>query len=255
MTDDENGCAIHADLLSTVARRFPTSAAHRMPARRRTTASQTVPSARVRRASGAIAKADAFHPKGSSAESETDDADLVAAIAGGDRIALAHLYDRYAPLLLALALRIMSDRAEAEDVLHDVLLEAWQRAGEYDERRGSVRAWLVTRLRSRAMDERLGASRRARLVRDNLVSLTPPSTAAPNSDRGDGERVRRGLADLPAELGVVVDLIYCEGLSTKAAGSRLCIPSGTVKSRLARAMTYLRQRFGTDAKGSICGAA
>ena len=201
-----------------------------------------------------MTKMMASNQRRSGGERETDDAALVAAIARGNRLAMASLYDRYAPSLLALATRILGDRVHAEDVLHDSLLEAWRRAGEYDESRGSVRAWLVTRVRSRALDEHLGSARRARLLRDNRVPLASLCWRAPDSDRSDGERVRRGLADLPAELGVVVDMVYYEGLSARAIGSRLRIPSGTVKSRLARAMTYLRRYLGPDASGSACGA-
>jgi RNA polymerase sigma-70 factor, ECF subfamily len=201
-----------------------------------------------------MTKMIALNQSRSSGEREMDDAALVAAIARGDRVAMANLYDRYAPSLLALATRVVGDRVHAEDVLHDSLLEAWRRAGEYDENRGSVRAWLVTRVRSRALDEQLGSARRARLLRDNRVPLASACYRAPDADRSDGERVRRGLADLPAELGVVVDLVYYEGLSARAIGSRLRIPSGTVKSRLARAMMYLRRYLGADAPGSACGA-
>src|SRR4051794_20168042 len=67
------------------------------------------------------------------------DATLVRAIADGDREALAGLYDRYAPGLMAVGQRILGDRREAEDVLHDVFLEVWRAAADYDESRGSVR--------------------------------------------------------------------------------------------------------------------
>jgi RNA polymerase sigma-70 factor (ECF subfamily) len=65
---------------------------------------------------------------------------LVAAIANGDRAALAELYDRYAPVLLAIGVQRLGDRGEAEEVLHDVFTEAWARAGHYDPSRGTVRA-------------------------------------------------------------------------------------------------------------------
>ena len=67
------------------------------------------------------------------------DAELVVAIARGDRDALAALYDRFAGLLLALGLRIVRDRREAEDLLHDVFLEVWRSAKDYDPARGRVR--------------------------------------------------------------------------------------------------------------------
>ena len=86
------------------------------------------------------------------AATDEDDVALVRAMAGGDRRALAALYDRHASYLLALGLRILKNRGEAEDLLHDVFLEVWRSAGDYDLNRGRVRTWLVIRMRSRALD-------------------------------------------------------------------------------------------------------
>ena len=163
---------------------------------------------------------------------------------------MAALYDRYAPLMLAMAVRIVGNRVQAEDLLHDVLLEAWHRAGEYDPERGSVRAWLVTRLRSRALDERLGAARRAELVRSKLPPLDDTTTPASELAAMDGAHVRREVAGLPPELAAVIDLAYFEGLSAAEIGVRLAIPCGTVKSRLARAMVLLRRHFLNEARGA-----
>src|SRR5436190_20568735 len=93
-----------------------------------------------------------------------DGARLVSAVVGGDRAALAGLYDRHAPILLALGARILGDRALAEDVLHDVFLEAWHHAAEFDGGRGTVRAWLITRMRSRCLDRRGKVVRGARIA-------------------------------------------------------------------------------------------
>src|SRR5690349_1771596 len=93
-----------------------------------------------------------------------EDARLVAAVAAGDKGALAALYDRHARLLLVLGLRILQERAAAEDVLHDVFIEAWHQAAAFDPARGTVRAWLVMRMRSRLLDRRAQARRRARLA-------------------------------------------------------------------------------------------
>src|ERR1041385_7882142 len=83
---------------------------------------------------------------------DAEDESLVAAMAAGDRAALATLYDRHAPLLLGLALRILRERRDAEDLLHDVFLEAWRTAKDFDPNRGRVRTWLAIRMRSRALD-------------------------------------------------------------------------------------------------------
>ena len=84
-------------------------------------------------------------------------------MAAGDRDALGALYDLHAPMLLGLAKRMLGSQAAAEDLLHDVFLEVWHHAAEYDPARGAVRAWLIVRTRSRALD-RLG-----RTVRDARV--------------------------------------------------------------------------------------
>jgi RNA polymerase sigma-70 factor, ECF subfamily len=182
--------------------------------------------------------------------SRLGDEALVLAVARGDRLAMAALYDRYAALLLAVATRIVGNRVQAEDLLHDVLLEAWHRAGEYDPERGTVRAWLVTRVRSRALDDRIGCARRAELVRSKLPSFDETAHAACDDSAADGDHVRREVACLPRDLELVIDLAYFEGLSAVEIGVRLKIPAGTVKSRLARAMALLRRHFLGQARGA-----
>jgi RNA polymerase sigma-70 factor (ECF subfamily) len=168
-------------------------------------------------------------------ESNAPDAALVAALVVGDRDALAELYRRHGGTLLAVALRILGDRAEAEEIVHDVFVEAWRQAVQYDPARGSARAWLVTRARSRALD-RVKAPARARRV---AVESAPEPVAA-EADPSDASRVQRALASLPAEQRAVLELGYFEGLSSTEIAARLDIPVGTVKSRVAAALQRLR---------------
>jgi RNA polymerase sigma-70 factor (ECF subfamily) len=178
-------------------------------------------------------------PRAATSEREAD-AGLVAAIARGDREAFGALYDLHAPIVLGLAKRMLRDQATAEDLVHDVFLEVWRHAAEFDAARGSVRAWLVVRTRSRALD-RLGRSARdARAV--DRVAIDGEDAAMPRGQAAvDGARMRGLLADLPDELRAVLDLAYFEGLSASESAERLGIPTGTVKSRLARALDQLRR--------------
>jgi RNA polymerase sigma-70 factor, ECF subfamily len=164
---------------------------------------------------------------------------LVAAIAAGDRQALGRLYDLHAPLLFGLAKRMLGSAAAAEDLLHDVFLEVWQHAAEYAPDRGSVRAWLVVRTRSRALD-RLGRGARESRVAEQLSTAGEPPHAPSPVASLDGARLRRLLTTLPAELVAVLDLSYFQGLSATEIADQLGIPVGTVKSRLARAIESLR---------------
>lgn len=173
---------------------------------------------------------------------QPDEADtaLVAAIASGDRRALARLYDRYAPALLAIGQRLLGGRREAEDLVHDVFLEAWRQSGHYDPARGSVRAWLMIRLRSRAMDRHRAASA-APVPMDSATRYA--ERAAGGEDPAlapDRSAVRRALADLPSEQRAVLELGYFEGLSSSEIALRTGAPIGTVKSRVATALARLR---------------
>jgi RNA polymerase sigma-70 factor (ECF subfamily) len=162
-----------------------------------------------------------------------DDAQLVTAMAGGSRDALAELYDRYASQLLATARRMLGDRSEAEDLLHDVFLEAWRQAGGYDPARGTVRAWLLIRLRARTLDRI-----RLRNLRATIRVAVPPVTT-PAVEPHDGA-VARALAGLPADQLRAVELAYWQGLSASEIAALDRTPLGTVKSRITAAMAKLR---------------
>jgi len=181
------------------------------------------------------------------------DAALMAALVRGDRDALAALYDRHAGVLLALATRLLGDRTQAEELLHDVFLEAWHHARDFDPARGSVRAWLVTRTRSRAFDRRAARARHGRLSEAAAREHSALSEADADVDAGaplDAARVREQVSRLPPELVTLLELAYFEGLSFSEIGEALAIPLGTVKSRMARALSLLREGMGLPATTS-----
>lgn len=177
----------------------------------------------------------------SGADGERCDSELLAAIGGGDRSALAELYRRHAAYLMGLAMRFLGDQREAEDLLHDVLLEAWQRVAQFDPERGTARAWLATRVRGRALD-------RLR-VRKRRSFEPPPERVAPEDPGLDADRRRAHtavarLSDVQRE---TIELAYFEGLSCSETAGRLGVPVGTVKSRLAAALSTLRKELdGSD---------
>ncbi len=181
-----------------------------------------------------------------------EDEQLLRAAGAGDRAALGQLYDRFAPSLLAVAQRIVGSPREAEDVVHDVFLEAWHRARHYDPQRGTVRTWLMLRLRSRSLD-RLRAARRA-----HAVSLEDSSMAQPTEGRAsdtavraiDGKALSRAVLDLPPDQRAVLELGYFAGQSCAEIATALCVPIGTVKSRMSRAIAHLRRQLGEHEVGA-----
>lgn len=170
---------------------------------------------------------------------DCDDAELVAAMAAGDRAALGIVYDRYASLLMAVGMRVLHESRDAEDVLHEVFVEAWKQATTYDPARGSVRAWLVTRMRSRALDRAKSAVRTRSVALDDA----PVPAARPERSRDDHDRLHNALDTLPTEQRQVLELGYFEGLSSSEIASLLEVPVGTVKSRVAAGLQKLRGAF------------
>src|SRR4051794_30088642 len=89
------------------------------------------------------------------------DRELLRRMAAGDEGALGELYDRWQPLLHSLAMQVLGDADDAEEVLEETFWQAWRQAGRYDESRGAVSTWLTTMVRSRALD-RARARRRVK---------------------------------------------------------------------------------------------
>ena len=183
---------------------------------------------------------------------EEPDIALLRRLAAGEKAALGVLYDRHAGLLLALGVRIVGVRREAEDLVHDVFLEAWRHAGDYQAERGSVKTWLLLRMRSRCLDKvRSHSFARSTPFETETDKEPSRSGAADRHERRlDGARARALLEQLPQGQREVLELGYFEGLSFSEIALQLDIPIGTVKSRVAAAMTKLRADLGVRKEAS-----
>jgi RNA polymerase sigma-70 factor, ECF subfamily len=172
------------------------------------------------------------------------DTELLKLIAGGDVRAVGELYDRYSPTLFPIALRIVRDRSEAEDVLHDAFVAVNERAGQYAPERGTVIAWLVTLVRNLSIDRTRRRERRGALAREVLPHEPPASVRDPErltSDASEREKIRRALAVLPEAQRQTLEVAFFEGLSYPEIAARENVPLGTIKSRAARALAALRE--------------
>ncbi len=163
---------------------------------------------------------------------------LVQRLAARDAGALAEFYDRFAGLVNALALRILRDTADAEDVVQEVFLQAWRQADRFDPRRGTPEAWLCTIARTRALDRlRRRASRR-----EEPAEAAPAAVAAPRPV--EALAVRRALETLSEDQRRALELAYYEGLTQSEIAARLEEPLGTIKTRIRTAMIRLREALG-----------
>ena len=180
----------------------------------------------------------------------SDDLAIVRRMVVGEAEALAELYDRFAPLVLAVARRILGGAGDAEEVLQEAFLQAWNQADRYDAARSSVSTWLVLISRSRALD-RL----RSRGARDRTAAAAaaepPPADTSSRLDehvlhRERQRRVREALAAIPEEQRRVLELAFYGGLSQSEIATRTGTPLGTVKTRALLGMKKLRQELRSE---------
>ncbi len=159
-----------------------------------------------------------------------------------DEDALGQLYDRHASLAFGLALRMVRDRAAAEEVVQDTFLTLWRQAANHVPDRASARSWICTIVRSRAIDRlRHSASKEARdgQLADDLAGLCDTWQLADEAMRA--QAVHRAVEGLPQEQREVLELAYFLGLSQTEISRRTGAPLGTVKGRTRLALERLRR--------------
>jgi RNA polymerase sigma-70 factor, ECF subfamily len=144
---------------------------------------------------------------------------LLPAVAGGDVDAFEQLYDRHSPILYAMLLRILSNAEDAQEVLQEAFVKAWNDASRYDASRGSEIAWLISIARSRGIDRirsrKVRGDREKDAARDNSIrSAAVDGMAAVDSIVASEEQraVRAALAEIPEAQRQALELAYFDGL-------------------------------------------
>ncbi len=174
------------------------------------------------------------------------DAVLMNGMQRGDPDAIERLYDRHAASMLGVAIKVLGGREDAEDLVHDVFMEAWQRSSGFRPERGSVRTWLLVRTRSRAIDRMRALGSARRHARETLAHPPEPQPSqAPEPSRpADQQKAIERLRCLPAAQRDLLELAYFGGLSCSEISKRTGVPLGTVKSRLSSGLEQLRLTLG-----------
>lgn len=169
---------------------------------------------------------------------------LLERLARGEHDALRLLYEGHGAQVLAVTLRVLRRRAEAEEVVQETFLEAWKRAGEYDPKRAPVHGWLLTIARTRAIDRLRSRETAQRTADAQAAEPSDPGRGGPAplelvEARQDRQRLQAALATLPAEQRAALDLAYFEGLTHREIAERTATPLGTVKTRILLGMKKL----------------
>ncbi len=177
--------------------------------------------------------------------SAKDDLGLMQAMAAGDATALSAFYDRHSPLVYATCIRMLGDRATADELLVDIFHELWQRAGQYDATRANPLTFLLTLTRSRAIDRRRGMNKRSNLkLATEAQSLNQPDMHAGALEGviadENARMIRKALADLDPDQRQAIECAYFDGLSHSEIAERLNKPLGTVKTYIRQGLIRLR---------------
>jgi len=183
----------------------------------------------------------------SRAERDALDARAMTRIREGDDAAVAEIYDRYASIAFGLALKIVRDEVEAEDVVHDAFVAVVERADQYRSERGTVVAWLITTVRNLSLDRARRRMRRAQITDDELRHAPHEPVMDPEAATWtayERHAVRKAMAVLPEAQRSTLEIAFFEGLTYPEIAEREGIPLGTVKSRAARALSALRDALG-----------
>ena len=184
---------------------------------------------------------DPFSPPG------PDLGELLTLVARGDQVAFETVYDRVAPAVFGLVLRVLRDSAQSEEVAQEALLEVWRSAERFDPARGTGVAWVMTIAHRRAVDrvrsERAAAEREAR-----AASAAPPPAADEVAETVESsleaERVRHCLDGLTGTQRESITLAYYSCLSYPQVASALGVALGTVKTRIRDGLRRLRDCLG-----------
>jgi RNA polymerase sigma-70 factor (ECF subfamily) len=173
------------------------------------------------------------------------DSELLVRVGAGDEAAFAQLYDRFAPGLYSLILKMVRDEKEAEDVLQEGFTHVWRRATTYDPKRSSAFTWAVMVFRHKAIDRLRSRQRRERLTeRAGGDPLQAPDTDTRSAEapamHEEVAMVRLALDQIPADQKQAVELAFFGGLTHEEIAVRLGTPLGTIKARIRRGLLRLR---------------
>jgi len=181
---------------------------------------------------------------GAAGEQIFTDAQLLALIGRGENWAVSEIYNRYARLVFSIALRTLSDRASADEIVQGVFTKVWQHARNYRVERGKFSTWLISISRHECIDEL--RRRRVRPVtqpcaEELLSGLASNDHLWPDTqDAFEQARVREVLQQIPTQQRIVIELAFWGGMSQQEIALHCHQPLGTVKTRFRLGMRRLK---------------
>ena len=175
---------------------------------------------------------------------DVDDNELISRLRASDSQAMDVLYDRYGGLVYSVAVKILQNNSDAEELTQDVFVTLWQQ-DNYHSERGSLKSFLALLTRHRAIDKLRKRNTTQKFLTRWQLNLyessfrTLPLEEA--QDREQQKQVQKALSLLPAEQREILMMSFFEGLSRTQIAEKLNLPVGTVKSRVRLAFVKLKK--------------
>jgi RNA polymerase sigma-70 factor, ECF subfamily len=189
-------------------------------------------------------------PSPEGASSAPDLADLLKACGKGDEAAFAQLYDATSSRVVGLAVRVVRDPAQAEEVAQEAFLDIWRQSGRFDPAKGSPLGWLLTIVHRKAVDRVRSAeasTRRDTTYHQQNQAVEHDSTAEAAAASLEARRVRQALTSLTPAQREALELAYFGGYTHTEVATMLELPVGTAKTRIRDGLIRLRDTMGVGA--------
>ena len=170
---------------------------------------------------------------------QVTDSVLMSRIRAGDEDALAALHDRYAQVVYSVALRVLGETTQAEDILQEIFLQLWRDPQRFDSNRGSLGAWLAVIARHRAIDH-LRRRRPESDIEDVVVSVEPDLASEADRSRA-AKNVRDVLNGMHPAQRQALEMAFFEGLTHTEIAAKTGEPLGTIKTRIRVGLLALRK--------------
>ena len=173
------------------------------------------------------------------------DQELIEQVKKGDKIAFKQIYSRFSQVTYNLALRILKDKEDAEEVVQEIFLQIWNKAYSYDPGRGAVSTWVVNIARSRSIDKlRTVGYRNKNVEIDEEKVNSNFDLSRTIEDRDESKQViRQALNSLPEKQRAAIELVYFGGLTHLEAAEELEEPVGTIKTRIRLGVMKLKDKI------------
>jgi RNA polymerase sigma-70 factor, ECF subfamily len=185
--------------------------------------------------------------KSSARPDAPSDTELLQRMAGADQLAFVEFYDRHSTMLFSIAIKVVGDVHEAEEVLQDAARYVWEHAPLYDPALGKPLSWAIVITRNKAIDrlrvlQRIGKAV-AKITEEAAADYLTRTHRTPNEaiTNETGALLRNALSCLPADQRLAIELAFFTGLSQSEIAVQLDEPLGTIKARIRRGMLIMRQ--------------